>query len=658
VAALAPSISTSATDPLFSSVSLLLPLNGANGSTTFTDFSPTPATLTRYGNAQISTAQSKFGGASALFDGSGGYIQSSISNGLSLSSGDFTIEFWARFLTGGEENQVLFQLGTTGDLYSGLMQLNNGVKVFLGSNGSSWDIAENMPVGPKVDNTWVRYALTRSGSTFRAFADGVQQSTWTSNASIHQSSNGITIGKGQFAFVNRNLNAHIDDFRVTKGVARYTANFTPTGPHPLVGLPDPLFASVSLLLPLNGANNSTTFTDASVNSLVATVAGNAKISTAQSKYGGASASFDGSGDYIQFTDSNSVLDLPGDFTLEFWLYRTNASNKHAFVQIGNLVLYADAGDGTLRVWDGGSGPLSGGSISTATWQHIAMTRAGTVARLFIDGSVVNTNNAFITAISTTQAYIGAENANSNWLEGFIDDLRVTKGIARYQSAFTPTGPHSTQGPSTVDPLFASTSLLLPLNGSFEDSSSSNLSSSIVGSGVSFSADIRRFGTGSVYFNNAGYVSFGQQNALLFDGDFTIECWIRLDDLNQNHTIGSSSNASNTQIFRYGYGGNNLVTCYINDQFVVESANAGTQAQVWQHLALCRSGSNTRFFADGVQVGATYTSNFGSFRMDVIGATIWSGGIIQYMKGHIDDLRLTKAARYTANFTPTGPHPLS
>jgi hypothetical protein len=175
--------------------------------------------------------------------------------------------------------------------------------------------------------------------------------------------------------------------------------------------------------------------------LVATVAGNAKISTAQSKYGGASASFDGSGDYIQFTDSNSVLDLPSDFTLEFWLYRTNASNKHAFVQIGNLVLYADAGDGTLRVWDGGSGPLSGGSISTATWQHIAMTRAGTVARLFIDGSVVNTNNAFITAISTTEAYIGTENANSNWLEGFIDDLRVTKGIARYQSAFTPTGPH-------------------------------------------------------------------------------------------------------------------------------------------------------------------------------------------------------------------------
>jgi hypothetical protein len=220
-------------DSFFTNVSLLLPLNGANGSTTFTDFSPTPATLTRYGNAQISTAQSRFGGASALFDGSGGYIQSSISNGLNLSSGDFTIEFWARFLAGGEENQVLFQLGTTGDLYSGLMQLNNGVKVFLGSNGSSWDIAENMPVGPKVDNTWVHYALTRSGSTFRAFADGVQQSTWTSNASIHQSSNGITIGKGQFAFVNRNLNAHIDDFRVTKGIARYTANFTPTGPHPL-----------------------------------------------------------------------------------------------------------------------------------------------------------------------------------------------------------------------------------------------------------------------------------------------------------------------------------------------------------------------------------------------------------------------------------------
>jgi hypothetical protein len=206
---------------------------------------------------------------------------------------------------------------------------------------------------------------------------------------------------------------------------------------------DQNFSSVALLLPFEGANNSTTFTDLSLNSLVATAGGNAKISNAQSQYGGASASFDGSGDYIQFTDSNSVLDLPGDFTLEFWLYRTNASNKHAFVQIGNLVVYADAADGTLRVWDGSGLALAGGTISTATWQNGAITRAGAVGRLFVDGLVVNTNNSFATAINTSEVYIGAENANSNWHRGFIDDLRLTKGVCRYTSNFTPTGPHPT-----------------------------------------------------------------------------------------------------------------------------------------------------------------------------------------------------------------------
>jgi hypothetical protein len=205
-------------------------MNGSNGSTTFIDSSSNALTVTANGNAQISTAESKFGGASGLFDGSGDYIQSSVSNGLDLNADDFTIEFWARFAAGGGANQVLFQLGTTGDLYSGLIQLSNGVKVSLSSTGSSWNIADSQSVGAKAENSWVYYALTRSDSTFRAFANGVQQSTWTSSASIYQSNNGITFGKGQFGFSGRDFNGYLDEIRITKGVARTIT--VPTAPFP------------------------------------------------------------------------------------------------------------------------------------------------------------------------------------------------------------------------------------------------------------------------------------------------------------------------------------------------------------------------------------------------------------------------------------------
>jgi len=81
-------------DTYYSNVSLLLHCDGSNGSTTFTDNSPSPKTVTANGNASVSTAQSKFGGASAVFDGTGDYLSLDGSSGFAFGTGDFTIEFW------------------------------------------------------------------------------------------------------------------------------------------------------------------------------------------------------------------------------------------------------------------------------------------------------------------------------------------------------------------------------------------------------------------------------------------------------------------------------------------------------------------------------------------------------------------------------------
>ena len=83
-------------DPFYSAVSLLLPMDGTNGSTAFTDSGPNALTITAVGNTQISTTQSKYGGASGYFDGTGDYLSISPNTAIDLSSGDFTIEFWIR----------------------------------------------------------------------------------------------------------------------------------------------------------------------------------------------------------------------------------------------------------------------------------------------------------------------------------------------------------------------------------------------------------------------------------------------------------------------------------------------------------------------------------------------------------------------------------
>ena len=92
-------------DPSFSKVSLLLSGDGANGSTTFTDTSPTPKTLTRCGDSQISTVQSKFGGASMYFDGVGDYL--SLSASQLIGTSDFTIEAWVRLTSTSVDTEVI-----------------------------------------------------------------------------------------------------------------------------------------------------------------------------------------------------------------------------------------------------------------------------------------------------------------------------------------------------------------------------------------------------------------------------------------------------------------------------------------------------------------------------------------------------------------------
>lgn len=214
-------------DADFDKVVLLLHCDGANGSTTFTDNSPSPKTVTAYGDAKVSTAQSKFGGASAYFDGVGDYLTVPNTTDLQFGTGDFTVEGWIRCesITG---KYVFLCLGTYYQVTSGIVFYFVDGKIAAYS-GTSPFIAASASISA---NTWTHVAWARSGATLRLFTDGVLRHQAELSAHLSPTGSPPTIGQDA-QYSNMLFFGHIDDLRITKGAARYTANFTPpTAPFP------------------------------------------------------------------------------------------------------------------------------------------------------------------------------------------------------------------------------------------------------------------------------------------------------------------------------------------------------------------------------------------------------------------------------------------
>jgi len=166
---------TSDSDPNYSSVSLLLNGNGTNGSTTFTDSSSYGHTVTPGGNAQISTTQSKFGGASMYFDGSGDYLEIPDDTSLHLGSDNFTFEFWT-YLNSTTGHFINKRVSTSANVQYLYFSIVGGtLYLYATSNGSSWDIASNFNFGNTTLSTgqWYHIALVRNGTEIATYVNGI-----------------------------------------------------------------------------------------------------------------------------------------------------------------------------------------------------------------------------------------------------------------------------------------------------------------------------------------------------------------------------------------------------------------------------------------------------------------------------------------------------
>jgi YD repeat-containing protein len=463
----------------FDKVSLLLHGDGANGATAIADSSPNPKVVTVVGGASIRTAQSRFGGSSLYFDG----VDASDTSITLADSPDFhfpdayTVEFWVRPSSFKAVNTWLFgQI-----LQTGLAPVridiapSTGLVNVLGSlDNANWLFTTGFTSTTALQiGAWSHVALADDGTNARLFINGVLQATRATWLKA-DSPTALRIGGG-YASGDREVEGYMDDVRVTKGVARYMASFTPPArTFPNTSLPvgpstvynyygdttfslngDPSFDKVSLLLHGNGTNESTAIADSSPNPKVVTVVGGASIGTAQSKFGGSSLYFDGvdgSDTSITLADSPD-FHFPGAYTVEFWVRPSSfkAINTWLFGQIlqtGLAPVRIDIAPSTGLVnvlgsldnaaWLFTTGFTSTTALQIGTWSHVALADDGTDARLFINGVLQATRATWLKPDSSTSLRIGGGYASGDReVEGYMDDVRVTKGVARYTANFTP-----------------------------------------------------------------------------------------------------------------------------------------------------------------------------------------------------------------------------
>ncbi len=227
-------------DSDFASVVLLVHADGANGTYKFTDKSSLANVLVQP-PAYLDTSQSKFGSASMLALSSGQFtsVYKATSSAFDFGTGDFTIEFWFRHTNTPNASARLF-CTRDGDTFQGIAmtiatsgQPSTMLGLSISSNGTSFDIRSNTTVANVTTNTWNHIALCRSGTTFRMFLDGTQVDSFTSSSGIYYNSGDRIVIGGNSVSPDRSCNGFIDDLRVVKGFACYTANFTPpTAAHP------------------------------------------------------------------------------------------------------------------------------------------------------------------------------------------------------------------------------------------------------------------------------------------------------------------------------------------------------------------------------------------------------------------------------------------
>lgn len=432
-------------DPYWDSVAFLLHMNGPTTAASLKDEKGNVSGTSM--TSALSTTQKKFGGT-ALYVGGAQSCTLTVPSNVNPSL-PYTVECWI-YAEDVSSSHAIFSSG--GGTY---LHLNGSGSIRFWPNSSQAATSANDVISV---NTWHHVVAVCTGGANGIgyiFVDGVRVAGGGGNFQSPGWSTSFVIGN----YSANGFQGYIDEFRVTKDIERYTGTTcpVPTAPYPDSRYEDPSWSDTILLLNANGTDASTTFTDA-VSGLNLTASGNAQIDTgdaantdvARIAFGNSSAKFDGTGDYISTLASvaNAFYNLSsGTFTIEFWLNATALADATddmlAVVDASNYlsIKHITAAQGKISIEQTGAATTNGSGAETMTtgnWYHVAVVRNSTSASgcsVYIGGALQFT---FTCSITFADAYIriGSRQTAANAFAGYIDDVRVTKGVARYTGDFS------------------------------------------------------------------------------------------------------------------------------------------------------------------------------------------------------------------------------
>jgi len=368
------------------------------------------------------------------------------SNLLDMGTTAASFECWYYMTaTGAYQNIFLKYGGTAGwNATNGIeygFAINNGVPTLSYFTGGT-SLATISDPTTRTVNQWYHLAIaTDASNNISMYVNGVRVANATSAISKPTTRTTVNIGSTASQYVV----GYLAGMRFLTGSNAYNAASLNIGVPPLT--PPTAVSGTQLLC--NFTNGG--IFDNTAKNVLQTI-GTAQISTTQSKYGGSSIKTDGSTSSWVLVPFRPTLDLSTgapDWTLECWGYVVSFANSPYFFNKGGVaatyytnysfsmnssgVVYCTLGNNS------GETSYSFGTCATNTWYHFAATRQGSTIRTFLNGVLV-TSQSIATTMTDSGAdlYVGClKNLTSNVLNGYVDDLRITKGYARYTTNFTP-----------------------------------------------------------------------------------------------------------------------------------------------------------------------------------------------------------------------------
>jgi len=641
-------------DDQFNRVSFLSHFDGANNgvNNVFDDGSANNYTVTAAGNV----TQGSFG-PFAKPDGEWGVsfdssdvapISAADSADWDFASGNFTVEAFVFPTKLGTYQPIIVHWGDfSGSNIAWSLNLSNNDKwSFLFKIGSTiYEAGVGDAVVAAGLNQWYHLAAVRNGNDFTVYVNGTAYGTVITNAgTINNCTDVLRIGAYHATYT---WTGNISNARIVKGTAVYTGNFT---------APTSKLTAVTNTKLLTCQSNR--FVDNSASAHTLTSSGKTAISAFgpfltsnvyDAAVNGASAYFDGDGDYLSFPDSADWDFGTGDFTVEGWVNpASDLASDTQFIGFGdgdNGGNFGFEATGKPYFYHGGYYARTNTALKLGSWSYIAFVRSSGTLSCYINGTSAASSSYTGNVGGSLAPRVGAY-SGGQYFKGYMQDVRILKGTAVYTSNFTP----------PTAPLTAITNTKLLLNmadaQAIDSAAQSNLT--LYGN-ANTSTDQAKFGDTSLHLDGTGdYFEVPNPTSLAFGtGNFTLECWVYMAVDNTNKAIvetRASDLSANGFVFAIDASGGRKLMVYSNAKLFTTS-NA-ISLNTWTHIAISRSGTTLKCFINGTQGASVTNSQDYTNTLVRVGRGIYASSDFN---GYIDDLRFSNMARYTSNFTaPTEP----